>query len=744
VGAVVGNASRGLKESGESTLEQAALRRIATLVAEGVQPYELFAVVAEEVGRVVDAPSVAVARYESDDTATVCGTFPTQWPLFRAGTRVSLEGANVLGLVREHAEPARVDNYADLRGEIADAVRSSGMRCSVGVPIVVAGGVWGAIVASSTERLPENTGARLAEFTGLVAAAIANTEARKALARLADEQAALRRVATLVAQGTAPTEIFAAVSAEVDRVFGLDPATFDVAVVGRFEPGPELVVVGLSKSVEVVPLGSRWPPSDLFAPTHVLRTGRSARIGADDLASVGGEVADFLRQHGYLSQVASPIVVDGRVWGAMSVNLRNELPPDTEERLERFTDLVATAIANAESRRALAELAEEQAALRRLAVLVAQQPSPSEVFMAVTQAVGLLLGADLAVLHVFPGDGTATTIASWSGDGPVLPVGSRFPLDGDNLAARIFESGAQARMYSYDEAWEREATDLARSLRVRSAVGAPILVEGKLWGALMAATRGVEPWAENAETRIAAFTELVATAIANAESKSELAASRRRIVAASDETRRRIERDLHDGTQQRLISLGFDLRVMEANLPPERDDLHAQLSSVATGLVAALEDLREISRGIHPAILSRGGLGPALQTLAHRSAIPVDLDITMDVRLPESIEVAAYFVASEALANAAKHSQASRIDVSLERRDGNLVLSIGDDGVGGADPSGGSGLIGLTDRVDALGGTISVHSREGKGTQITAELPLDLAPREPGSTGSRGARKDSR
>ena len=168
-------------------------------------------------------------------------------------------------------------------------------------------------------------------------------------------------------------------------------------------------------------------------------------------------------------------------------------------------------------------LAEEQAALRRVAVLVAQQPSPSEVFTAVTEAVGLLLDADLAVLHVFPGDGTATTIASWSGDGPMLPIGTRFPLDGDSLAARIFETGAPARMHSYDEAWEREATDLARSLRVRSAVGAPILVEGKLWGALMAATRGVEPWAENAETRIAAFTELVATAIANAESREALA-----------------------------------------------------------------------------------------------------------------------------------------------------------------------------------------------------------------------------
>jgi signal transduction histidine kinase len=214
--------------------------------------------------------------------------------------------------------------------------------------------------------------------------------------------------------------------------------------------------------------------------------------------------------------------------------------------------------------------------------------------------------------------------------------------------------------------------------------------------------------------------------IANAESKSELAASRRRIVAASDETRRQIERDLHDGTQQRLVSLGLALRPAEANLPPERDDLWAQLSGVATGLVAAVEDLQEISRGIHPAILSKGRSRPSLQALAHRSAIPVDLDITADVRLEEPIEVAAYFVASEALANAVKHSEALRIDVSLDQRDGRLLLSVRDDGVGGADAGRGSGLVGLTDRVEALGGSIRISSRPGEGTQIAVELPVEL------------------
>ena len=258
-------------------------------------------------------------------------------------------------------------------------------------------------------------------------------------------------------------------------------------------------------------------------------------------------------------------------------------------------------------------------------------------------------------------------MARWAETGDALPGELPRRFAAGPMSAAVRETRGPVRL------------DLADALEagVRSSVAAPITVEGNLWGCISAASTNPErPPPPGTEMRLAKFTELVATAIANAEGKAELAASRRRIVAASDETRRQIERDLHDGTQQRLVSLGLAVRAAEASLPPERDDLRAQLSGVATGLVAAVEDLQEISRGIHPAILSKGGLGPALQTLAHRSAIPVDLEITTDVRLAEPIEVAAYFVASEALANAAKHSQASRIDVSLEQRDGSLVLSI--------------------------------------------------------------------
>jgi signal transduction histidine kinase len=270
----------------------------------------------------------------------------------------------------------------------------------------------------------------------------------------------------------------------------------------------------------------------------------------------------------------------------------------------------------------------------------------------------------------------------------------------------------------------------ARQVGVRSTVASPIVVEGLLWGAMTVSSPvGLLP--PDSEERLEKFTEIVATAIANAENRAKLAASRRRIVTASDDARRRIERDLHDGTQQRLVSVGLALRAAEANVPPDRSDLRAELSQITTELLDAVAELQELSRGIHPAILSSGGLGPALRTLARRSMIPIALDVTADTRLPEPIEVAAYFVVSEALANATKHAQASRIDLSLALTNGRLLLSIRDDGVGGADAEG-SGLVGLHDRVEALGGTIRIESPLGAGTLLVVTLPLDV---EPAGTG---------
>jgi signal transduction histidine kinase len=251
-------------------------------------------------------------------------------------------------------------------------------------------------------------------------------------------------------------------------------------------------------------------------------------------------------------------------------------------------------------------------------------------------------------------------------------------------------------------------------------------VEGRLWGTAAANSKQPEPLPADTEARIANFTDLVATAIANANSRAELAASRARIVRSADEARRRIERDLHDGIQQRLVSIGLDLRATQAEVPAQPSDLQTQLAGVADGLTEALEELRELSRGIHPAILSQGGLGPALKALARRSAVAVDLDVDLQAQVSEPVQVAAYYVVSEALANAAKHARASVVQVHIRTTDGRLHLSVHDDGVGGADPRRGSGLVGLSDRVQALGGTITVHSPTGEGTRLRIDLPNEV------------------
>jgi signal transduction histidine kinase len=287
----------------------------------------------------------------------------------------------------------------------------------------------------------------------------------------------------------------------------------------------------------------------------------------------------------------------------------------------------------------------------------------------------------------------------------------------------VLQRSGPVRVDSFAEASGPIAQE-ARELGIVSSVGCPIVVAGQLWGAIAASSRRDTPFPAGTETQMSEFTELVATAIANAENQAELRASRARIVAASDLTRRRIERDLHDGVQQRLVSLALGLRAAASAMPPGLDGIEEELAQVALGLGGVLDDLREISRGIHPAILAEGGLGPALKTLARRSVIPVDIDVQVDGRLPDRFEVAAYYAVSELLTNAAKHSQASVVRVHVATRDSTLLLSISDDGIGGADLAAGSGLVGVRDRVEALGGVLSLRSPRGGGTSVEIELPL--------------------
>jgi signal transduction histidine kinase len=365
-------------------------------------------------------------------------------------------------------------------------------------------------------------------------------------------------------------------------------------------------------------------------------------------------------------------------------------------------------------------LSREQAALRRVAELVAQA-SPAAVFEAVTREVGELCGADLARLECYADDGTVTGVAAWSRVPARLAVGTRFPLDGVSIARLVRESGGPVRVATFTGATGAIA-DEARALGIRSSVGCPVVVNGRLWG-VVAASSEKDAFPAGTEEQIGHFTELVATAIANAEARTEVAASRARVIAAADATRRRLERDLHDGAQQRLVSLALELRHIEEEIPPELTAVRSDIGRAAQELTDALDELRELSRGIHPAILSEGGLGPALRTLARRAGVPVELDIRTGARFPEPVEVAAYYVVSEAITNTSKHAGASYAEVVVEA-DGELLrLSVRDDGAGGADPARGSGLTGLRDRVEALGGSLRMTSPAGEGTRLEVALP---------------------
>jgi signal transduction histidine kinase len=294
----------------------------------------------------------------------------------------------------------------------------------------------------------------------------------------------------------------------------------------------------------------------------------------------------------------------------------------------------------------------------------------------------------------------------------------RWPTEGTNVAGMVLRTGRSARIDDFSAATDPIGV-AAREAGYKSAVGSPVVVDGHLWGLISATSReGALP--PGTEARLASFTEIVATAIANAKSSSELAASRRRIVAAADEARRRIERDLHDGIQQRLIALTFRARAMTRRPAAELPAIAEELSE---GLKEASAELREIARGIHPTILTEAGLGPALRALARRSDIPVDVDVRLDRRLPESVEAAAYYIASEALTNVAKHAHATVVQLAAAHDDDVLTLEVRDDGVGGVDPGQGSGILGLTDRVEALGGTITITSPPRAGTRLAVRLP---------------------
>jgi signal transduction histidine kinase len=495
-----------------------------------------------------------------------------------------------------------------------------------------------------------------------------------------------------------------------------------LVVIWRVEPDRPASVLGAwSDRPHPFQVGSTWPVDERTATRLLPSLDRPTRV--EDFGEIGGSIADAIRATGIRSGAGTAIVVDGALWGTMGAGVAEDapLPDQIEDRLAEFTELVGTAISNAQARADVQRLADEQAALRRVATLVARESPPAEVFAAVTQEVGRLLQVEETKLLRYEPDETATVVASWGERDAPIAVGTNWSLEGDNVSAMVYRTQRPARLDDYADAQGPLAVFL-RGAGIRSSVATPIMVAGRLWGALIAASREAEPLPASTESDIGEFTALVATAISNIQARSELAASRARIVAATDQERRRVVRDLHDGAQQRLVLTVIALKQVRRALHNGQADAPALVAEALDHAERATDELRELVQGILPLVLTHGGLHAGVQALASRMPLPVANGVCAD-RFPVAVEATAYFVVSEALTNVAKHARAGRAAVTARVEDGTLLVEVRDDGIGGARPEG-SGLVGLGDRLAALDGRLWVESPVDGGTVVAAEIPL--------------------
>ena len=557
------------------------------------------------------------------------------------------------------------------------------------------------------------------------ASAVREGEIRE-LERLASEQAALRRVATLVAREVPPDELFTKVCEEVALLLDAE-----AALIQRYEQGGATVVGSwatpanpfLVEQMRVGPfrLGSRWDLEGDSCTALVHRTRKPARI--DDYETADSAIAAGARALALRSTAAGPIIAVGRLWGAVvAATAREEpLPADAESRMAQFTELVAMAIGNAEVRAEVERLALEQSALRRVATLVAEGAPADAVFDAVAAEMKSVLGADTVTLGRYEPADEVIVVAQTGPDTPRVPTGARVSHPGRNVTTLVRRSERAARLVHRAPA-QGSISEGAGHEGVRTAVGAPIVVDGRLWGVAVANWNGEEPPPADTEDRMARFAELLDTAVANADSRDQLIASRARLLTEADEARRRMTRDLHDGAQQRLVHTIITLKLAQRALSESSEQAEPLIAEALEHAQQGNAELRELAHGILPAVLISGGLRAGVGAVVARLELPVAVEVPRE-RFPPEIEASAYFIVAEGLTNVVKHARASSARVSVRSGDGALRLEVADDGIGGADADG-HGIVGLRDRAGALGGHLVLDSPPGGGTTLAAILPL--------------------
>ncbi len=685
--------------------EHAALRRVAELVARTASQHDVFASVATEASSLLGGEAMTLTRFDGDHELVVVGAHGGPAPV---GARIMFEPDTLPDWVRRDGRVVRVDDYT--RERDAQLAVKFGLAAAVSAPITVASQVWGMLTATSDAHpLPVSAEHRLEQFAKLVAAALANSQARAELQALADEQAALRRVAELAAQEAPADEVLQAVIVQASALAGVDFTTLL-----RYDLDGSTEIVALHGAPTDVVVGMRAPGIGDGAVQRVWRTGRAARV--DNLASMSGHWPRVAHGSGFTASVAVPIVIQGRRWGTLvAVGRDAPLPTIIEEPLTRFAELAGTAIAAAQARKELRILADEQTALRRVAELVARGVTLDEVFSAVTAEASALLGDLAAALLRYDSDDVAVAVAVCNSP---APLGLQVPIHAGTGTGEVRRTGKPARVDTFEGTG---LADMARELGAVAGVTVPITVEGRVWGTLSTSSSG-PPIPDGTEDRLTQFAELAAAAIANAENKAKLTASRARVVATADETRRRLQRDVHDSAQQRLVHTIIALKLARDAIGAGHGAVEL-IDEALHNAERASTELRDVVRGILPAALTRGGLRTGLESLAADLALPVDVRVTAP-RLPAHTETTAYFIVAEALTNVVKHAQATHaiVDVTLEADV--LAIDVRDDGVGGANPAQGTGLTGLLDRVDAAEGSLTVTSPAGHGTTLHAALPL--------------------